>query len=42
MLTPDTLARAQAGDEQAFRELTDPYRRKLLARCPDPRFGSRR
>jgi hypothetical protein len=24
-----TLARARAGDENAFRELTDPYRREL-------------
>jgi DNA-directed RNA polymerase specialized sigma24 family protein len=30
MVTQDTLARAQAGHEQAFRELTDPYRRELL------------
>ncbi len=28
-----TLGRARAGDEQAFRELTDPYRRELLAHC---------
>jgi RNA polymerase sigma-70 factor (TIGR02960 family) len=28
-----TLARARAGDEQAFRELTDPYRRELLLHC---------
>jgi RNA polymerase sigma-70 factor (TIGR02960 family) len=28
-----TLERARAGDEQAFRELTDPYRRELLAHC---------
>ena len=27
------LGRARAGDEQAFRELTDPYRRELLAHC---------
>ncbi len=33
MVTQDTLARAQAGHEQAFRELTDPYRRELLAHC---------
>src|SRR6476659_5575552 len=25
----NTLARARAGDEDAFRELTDPYRREL-------------
>jgi RNA polymerase sigma-70 factor (TIGR02960 family) len=28
-----TLRRAQAGDEQAFRELTDPYRRELQVHC---------
>ena len=28
-----TLARARAGDEQAFRELTDPYRRELELHC---------
>jgi RNA polymerase sigma-70 factor (TIGR02960 family) len=28
-----TLQRARAGDEQAFRELTDPYRRELLVHC---------
>jgi RNA polymerase sigma-70 factor (ECF subfamily) len=33
MVTPGTLARARAGDEQAFRELTDPYRRELLLHC---------
>ena len=27
------LERANAGDEQAFRNLTDPYRRELLAHC---------
>ena len=27
--TEQTLARARAGDEDAFRELTDPYRREL-------------
>ena len=27
------LERAHAGDEQAFRNLTDPYRRELLAHC---------
>ena len=25
--------RARAGDEQAFRELTDPYRRELQVHC---------
>src|SRR5260370_20897569 len=33
MVTAGTLARARAGDEQAFRELTDPYRAELLAHC---------
>ena len=28
-MTEQTLARARAGDENAFRELTDPYRREL-------------
>lgn len=28
-MTEQTLARARAGDEDAFRELTDPYRREL-------------
>src|SRR5919197_2215738 len=28
-VTEQTLARARAGDEAAFRELTDPYRREL-------------
>src|SRR5215471_10024721 len=28
-----TLARAQAGDGEAFRELIDPYRRELQAHC---------
>ncbi len=32
-MNPGTLARAQAGDEQAFGELTDPYRRELLLHC---------
>src|SRR5437763_8386858 len=27
------LARARAGDEEAFRELTDPYRRELQLHC---------
>ena len=29
MVTANTIARAGAGDEQAFRELTDPYRAEL-------------
>jgi DNA-directed RNA polymerase specialized sigma24 family protein len=33
MVTEGTPARARAGDEQAFRELTDPYRGELLRRC---------
>jgi len=28
-VTAQTLARARVGDEEAFRELTDPYRREL-------------
>jgi DNA-directed RNA polymerase specialized sigma24 family protein len=28
-----TLARARAGDEEAFRELTDPHRRELQLHC---------
>src|SRR5918996_6521899 len=28
-----TLARARAGDEEAFRELTDPHRRELQVHC---------
>ena len=28
-MTSQVLARARAGDEDAFRELTDPYRREL-------------
>lgn len=28
-----TLGRARAGNEQAFRELTDPYRRELHLHC---------
>ncbi len=33
MVTASTLARARAGDEQAFRELTDPYRAELQVHC---------
>jgi RNA polymerase sigma-70 factor (TIGR02960 family) len=32
-VTERTLTRAQAGDEDAFRELTDPYRRELQLHC---------
>src|SRR5262249_33909624 len=33
MVTEGTLARARAGEEQAFRELTDPYRHERLLHC---------
>lgn len=32
-MTEATLSRARAGDEAAFRELTDPYRRELQVHC---------
>ncbi|SFQ72986.1 RNA polymerase sigma-70 factor, ECF subfamily [Amycolatopsis arida] len=32
-MSQDTLDRARAGDEQAFRELTEPYRRELRLHC---------
>ena len=32
-MTTTALARAQAGDGEAFRELTDPYRRELQVHC---------
>ncbi len=32
-MTERTLTRARAGDEQAFRELTDPHRRELQLHC---------
>jgi RNA polymerase sigma-70 factor (ECF subfamily) len=32
-LSEATLARARAGDDEAFRELTDPYRRELQLHC---------
>ena len=32
-MTEATLSRARAGDEHAFRELTDPYRRELQVHC---------
>ena len=33
MVTQRTLIRARAGDEDAFRELTDPYRREVELHC---------
>jgi RNA polymerase sigma-70 factor (TIGR02960 family) len=33
VVTEGTLIRARAGDEDAFRELTDPYRRELQLHC---------
>jgi DNA-directed RNA polymerase specialized sigma24 family protein len=33
MVTMTALARAQAGDGEAFRELTDPYRHELQLHC---------
>jgi DNA-directed RNA polymerase specialized sigma24 family protein len=32
-MTEATLARAQSGDGEAFRELIDPHRRELQAHC---------
>src|ERR671924_402411 len=32
-MTDRILARARTGDEHAFRELTDPYRRELQLHC---------
>src|SRR6266498_1347694 len=32
-MSEDTLARARAGDGEAFRELTEPYRRELQMHC---------
>ena len=32
-MTTDTMERARAGDEQAFRELTEPHRRELHVHC---------
>src|SRR2546429_3745199 len=32
-MTATALTRARAGDEQAFRELTKPYRRELQVHC---------
>src|SRR6201985_3192204 len=33
MLTTDLIARARAGDGEAFRELTEPHRRELQVHC---------
>ena len=33
MATADLIARARAGDDDAFRELTEPYRRELQVHC---------
>jgi len=33
VVTETALPRARAGDELAFRELTDPYRRELQVHC---------
>lgn len=32
-MTTDLIARAQTGDEEAFRQLVDPFRRELQAHC---------
>jgi len=32
-MTADLLARARAGDGEAFAELTEPYHRELLVHC---------
>src|SRR5215470_16246878 len=33
VVTSDPIAKAQAGDEDAFRELTEPHRRELMVHC---------
>jgi RNA polymerase sigma-70 factor (ECF subfamily) len=33
MVTTDLIARARAGDGEAFQELTAPFRRELLVHC---------
>src|ERR1700758_4997479 len=33
MVTADLLSRARAGDDEAFRELTEPHRRELRVHC---------
>ena len=32
-VTADLISRARAGDGEAFRELTEPYRRELQVHC---------
>ena len=32
-MSTELIARARAGDGQAFRQLTDPYRRELQVHC---------
>ena len=32
-MTTDPMARARSGDGEAFRELTEPFRRELQAHC---------
>jgi RNA polymerase sigma-70 factor (TIGR02960 family) len=32
-MTTDLISRARAGDDEAFQELTEPYRRELLVHC---------
>jgi hypothetical protein len=33
VVTADLISRARAGDGEAFRELTEPYRRELQVHC---------
>ena len=33
MVTTELISRARAGDGEAFRELTEPYRRELQVHC---------
>ena len=33
LVTADLISRARAGDGEAFRELTEPYRRELQVHC---------
>ena len=33
MVTTDLMSRARVGDNDAFRELTEPYRRELHVHC---------